>query len=77
VQDGADGFCEFCQYATGDEFGKGFSVYYSHIWRDFGIFCAFIAFNYGVIYFSTWLRFKGRNPIKAVLKRSKLGTEKG
>ncbi|GAO19307.1 uncharacterized protein UV8b_05188 [Ustilaginoidea virens] len=63
VREAAGGVCEFCQYATGDEFGRSFSVYYDHIWRDFGIFCAFIAFNYGVIYLSTWLRFKGRNPL--------------
>lgn len=69
VQNGSGGMCEFCQYATGDEFGRGFSVYYDHIWRDFGIFCGFIAFNYGVIYFSTWLRFKGGNLKRLFAKR--------
>ncbi|OAQ66351.1 ABC transporter [Pochonia chlamydosporia 170] len=69
VQNGSGGMCEFCQYATGDEFGKGFSVYYDHIWRDFGIFCGFIAFNYGVIYFATWLRFKGGNLKRLFAKR--------
>ncbi|KAL6901095.1 pleiotropic drug resistance protein [Trichoderma evansii] len=64
VQTAADGLCEFCQYATGDQFGKGFSVYYSHIWRDFGIFCGFIFFNFGIVYFCTFLKFKGRNPFK-------------
>lgn len=64
VQTAADGLCELCQYATGDQFGKGFSVYYSHIWRDFGIFCGFIAFNFGLVYFCTFLKFKGRNPFK-------------
>lgn len=73
VQTGADGLCEFCQYATGDQFGRSFSVYYSNIWRDFGIFCAFIVFNYGVIYFATWLRFKGKNPFKGVLARRRKG----
>ncbi|KIX03509.1 uncharacterized protein Z518_07062 [Rhinocladiella mackenziei CBS 650.93] len=67
VQVASDGLCEFCQYATGDQFGRGFSVYYSHIWRDFGIFCAFILFNYAVVYFATWLRFNGKNPLKKVL----------
>ncbi|KAL6824697.1 ABC-2 type transporter [Trichoderma sp. SZMC 28015] len=71
VQTAADGLCEFCQYATGDQFGLGFSVEYSHIWRDFGIFCGFIAFNYGVVYFSTWLKFSARNPFKIVM--TKLG----
>ncbi|KAG5975551.1 hypothetical protein E4U56_003494 [Claviceps arundinis] len=69
VQQGADGLCEFCQYATGDEFGRGFSVYYDHIWRDFGIFIGFIVFNYAVVYVSTWLRYKGKNPLKGLLAK--------
>ncbi|KAH0496084.1 hypothetical protein TgHK011_003466 [Trichoderma gracile] len=71
VQTASDGLCEFCQYATGDQFGTGFSVEYSHIWRDFGIFCGFILFNYGVVYLSTWLKFSARNPFKVVM--AKLG----
>lgn len=71
VQTSANGTCEFCQYATGDEFGRGFSVYYSHIWRDFGIFVGFIIFNYAIVYIATWLKFKGRNPFKTIMaKRS-------
>ena len=69
LQTGADGLCEFCQYANGDEFGRSFSVYYRHIWLDFGIFCAFIAFNYAFVYFATWLRFKGKNPFKSVMAK--------
>lgn len=71
IQVGADGLCEFCQYATGDQFGRGFSVYYSNIWRDFGICLAFIIFNYAVVYFSTAMRFKGKNPFKAVMMKRK------
>ncbi|KAI1210634.1 ABC-2 type transporter [Annulohypoxylon truncatum] len=58
--------CRYCQYATGDEFGKQFSVYYENIWRDFGIVCGFIAFNYIVIFISTWWRFRGKNPFKGL-----------
>lgn len=76
VQTAADGMCQFCQYATGDEFGAGFSVYYSHIWRDFGIVCGFIAFNYAVVYFATYLRFKGKNPLKGVVGRMKQKRQK-
>ncbi|ROW15604.1 hypothetical protein VPNG_02208 [Cytospora leucostoma] len=65
------GMCEYCQYATGDQFGASFSVYYSHIWRDFGIVCAFIVFNYFVVYFATFLRFRGKNPLKGVLAKIK------
>ncbi|KAI1843890.1 hypothetical protein JX266_009946 [Neoarthrinium moseri] len=71
VQTGADGLCEFCQYATGDEFGRGFSVYYSNIWRDFGIVCGFILFNYAVVYMATFLRFRGKNPFKGALTKLK------
>ena len=67
VQTGADGLCELCQYKNGDEFAKGFNVYYSHIWRDFGIFLGFVVFNFAVVYISTWLRFKGKNPFKGVM----------
>ncbi|KPM39719.1 Brefeldin A resistance protein [Neonectria ditissima] len=71
VQTGAQGVCEFCQFKTGDEFGRGFSVSYSNHWRDFGIFCGFIVFNYVVVYFATWLRFRGKNPVK-VLQRKRM-----
>ncbi|KAM5363246.1 hypothetical protein ACJZ2D_012137 [Fusarium nematophilum] len=71
VQTGQGGLCEFCQYSTGDEFGASFSVYYRNIWRDFGIFCGFIAFNYAIVYAGTWLRFRGKNPLKAWMQKRK------
>lgn len=64
-------FCQYCQYSTGDEFGDQFSVYYTNIWRDFGIVCAYIVFNYAVVYFATYLRFRGRNPFTGLLRRFK------
>ena len=76
VQTGANGICEFCQYENGDEFGMGFSVYYSNIWRDFGIFCGFILFNYAVVFLATWLRFKGKNPFKALMMKGKGGRKR-
>ena len=67
VQVGANGICELCQFANGDEFANiSFSVYYSHIWRDFGIALGFVAFNYAFVYFGTWLRFKVKNPVKGL-----------
>jgi ABC-type multidrug transport system permease subunit len=73
VQTAVDGSgqCEFCQYANGDEFGRSFSVYYKNIWRDFGIFCGFIVFNYAVVYLATWLRFRGKNPFKGLMMKVK------
>lgn len=69
VRTASDGLCEFCQFANGDQFARTFSVYYSNIWRDFGIFCAFIVFNYAVVYFATYLRFKGTNPFKKIMAK--------
>lgn len=62
VQTGANGLCELCAYKNGDEYARSFDVYYSHIWRDFGITLGFVLFNYAVVYVSTWLRFKGKKP---------------
>lgn len=69
VQVGPDGLCEFCQYATGDQFGQGFSISYSNHWRDFGVVCAFILFNYAVVYLATYLRFRGKNPLKGTITK--------
>lgn len=71
VQEGSDGLCELCQYATGDEFGRTFDVYYSNIWRNFGIFCGFIVFNYAIVYLATWLKFRGKNPFKGLFAKRK------
>ena len=64
VQTSLDGLCEFCQYANGDEFGVGFSVYYSNIWRDFGIFAGFCAFNYFLVYVCSWLYLGGLKKLR-------------
>ena len=74
---GANGLCEFCQYATGDEYGRGFSVYYANRWRDLGIFAGFVVFNFVVVYVCTWAKFKGRNPFKGMLARVKGKAGKG
>lgn len=76
VQTGANGICEYCQYANGDQFGTQFSVYYSNIWRDFGIMCAFIGFNYAVVYAATWMRFRGKNPFKAIMAKRQMRSKK-
>ena len=60
VQTGLDGKCEYCQYATGDEFAARFNVYYSHVWRDFGIAAGFVIFNFALVFFFSFLLFKGR-----------------
>ena len=67
VQVGQDGICEFCQYANGDEFGRGFSVYYSNLWRDFGFFWAYILFNFAIVFFCSWLYLSGGRRIKGAI----------
>ena len=59
VQNGAAGLCEFCQYATGDEFARGFNIYYSNKWRDYGVFWAFCVFNFVVVFACSWLMLGG------------------
>ena len=64
VQDGANGLCEFCQYANGDEFARGFNVYYAHKWRDYGIFWAYCVFNFAVVFLCSWLYLGGLKGLK-------------
>ncbi|KAL8890195.1 MAG: hypothetical protein Q9205_003289 [Flavoplaca limonia] len=64
VQTGAEGICEFCQYRNGDEFARGFNIYYSNKWRDFGIFIAFCVFNFAFVFFASWLFLGGTKSIK-------------
>ena len=67
MQDGIDGLCEFCQYATGDEFAASFNVFYSSKWLDFGVFWAFIVFNFCVVFFCSWLYLGGMKKIRGAL----------
>jgi ABC-type multidrug transport system permease subunit/ABC-type multidrug transport system ATPase subunit len=71
VQNGTDGLCELCQYATGDEFARGFNVFYSKVWLDFGITWIFCVFNFAVVFACTWLYLGGFKKIKAALKSKK------
>ncbi|KAI5778138.1 ABC-2 type transporter-domain-containing protein [Geopyxis carbonaria] len=63
----ADGLCKFCQYSTGDEFAAGFNSFYGHRWRAFGIFWAFIVFNFVLVFVCTWIWLGG---LKRMFKRS-------
>ena len=72
VQDGANGLCEFCQYANGDEFGRGFNVYYHQKWLDYGVFWAFCGFNFAVVFVCSWLYLGGGKSV-----RDRFGKGKG
>lgn len=41
-----------------------FNVYYSNKWRDYGIFWAFVAFNFAAVFFFSWLYLHGVNDAK-------------
>ena len=55
----AGDMCGYCQYATGDEFAASFSAYYVHQWRNYGIFCGYLVFNFAVVFLCTWLYLQG------------------
>jgi ATP-binding cassette subfamily G (WHITE) protein 2 (SNQ2) len=63
VNVGADGLCEYCQYANGDEFVATFNVYYRNKWRDYGLQWLYIAFNFAVVFFCSWLYLGGAKKI--------------
>ncbi|KAE8150955.1 ABC-2 type transporter-domain-containing protein [Aspergillus avenaceus] len=64
VHDAGNGLCSFCQYSNGDAYAQGFNVYYSHKWRDYGIFWAFVMFNFAAVYFFSWLYLHGIRDFK-------------
>jgi Na+-driven multidrug efflux pump len=41
-----------------------FNVYYSHKWRNYGIFWAFVGFNFAAVFFFSWLYLHGVNDAK-------------
>lgn len=63
------GLCGFCQYATGDAFAASFNVYYSHVWRDYGIFWGFCIFNFIVVFAASYLYLSGGRKITGMFKR--------
>lgn len=63
VQTGVNGICEFCQYQDGDEFARGFNIFYSKKWQDYGIFAAFCIFNFIVVFVASWLFLGGTRSI--------------
>ncbi|PWY78260.1 hypothetical protein BO70DRAFT_397509 [Aspergillus heteromorphus CBS 117.55] len=64
VQDAANGLCAFCPYSTGDVWAASFNVFYSHKWRNYGIFWAFVIFNFMAVFFFSWLYLHGVRDIK-------------
>uniref|UniRef100_A0A0W0F6H9 Putative hba2 n=1 Tax=Moniliophthora roreri TaxID=221103 RepID=A0A0W0F6H9_MONRR len=55
--------CQFCSTTTTDEYmAQRFNIFYSHRWRDVGIFVGFIVFNVVSLYALTfWFRIRTWN----------------
>ncbi|KAI4844783.1 putative ABC multidrug transporter [Aureobasidium sp. EXF-8845] len=47
--------CAYCQLSQADQFLEGSNIYYSQVWRNFGIFWAYIGFNIFAAVFLYWL----------------------
>ncbi|OJJ45430.1 hypothetical protein ASPZODRAFT_69926 [Penicilliopsis zonata CBS 506.65] len=75
VETGADGLCSYCLYSSGDKFATSFNVYYSHKWRDYGIFFGYVIFNFAAVFFFSWLYLHGIRNLKQRLSARK--TKKG
>lgn len=41
--------CEYCTYATGEDFYRPLGISFDNRWRDLGIFIAFLVFNIFVV----------------------------
>ncbi|KAF2854541.1 ABC transporter-like protein [Plenodomus tracheiphilus IPT5] len=47
----ATGSCEYCPYATGDDYLATINIQHSDKWRNFGVFMAFCVSNWALVYF--------------------------
>ncbi|KAE8392144.1 ABC-2 type transporter-domain-containing protein [Aspergillus alliaceus] len=78
VRDVGNGLCSFCPYSSGDAFANdSFNVYYSLKWRDYGIFSAYVIFNFAAVYAFSWLYLHGVSDIKKwfSIRRAKKGLQ--
>ncbi|KAF2494821.1 hypothetical protein BU16DRAFT_48838 [Lophium mytilinum] len=67
VQTQPNGDCGFCQYSNGTAFAASFNIEPKYIWRDFGIFWAYIFFNFAVVFVCSYLYLGGLQKIKDVV----------
>lgn len=65
------GLCGFCQYRDGDQFAASFNVYYSNVWRDYGVFWGFCIFNFAVVFLGSYLYLSGRRKLMDKLRNKK------
>ncbi|KAL3478070.1 ABC-2 type transporter-domain-containing protein [Aspergillus californicus] len=77
VRDSGNGMCAYCLYEDGDQYATSFNVYYSNKWRDYGIFWAFVMFNFIAVFFFSWLYLHGVRDMKRWLSARKMKKVKG
>ncbi|KAI5241291.1 putative ABC multidrug transporter [Aureobasidium subglaciale] len=64
--------CAYCALSSADQFLAGSNIYYSQVWRNFGIFWAFVVFNIFAAVFLYWA-FRVTNWSPAGLKEKLKG----
>ncbi|CCH57915.1 hypothetical protein TBLA_0A01150 [Henningerozyma blattae CBS 6284] len=70
----AIGVCAYCTYTIGDDFLEVENMSYSHRWRNFGIECAFVAFNFFGMFAGFYLTYIKKvwgdvfKPVKYILR---------
>lgn len=69
--------CQYCSYATGDEYTATLEVYWDHRWRDYGIFWAYVIFNVIMIFILTGLYCGGLSSITGIFKKNKKNSSSG
>ncbi|KAK7465001.1 ATP-binding cassette transporter snq2 [Stygiomarasmius scandens] len=63
--------CQFCPSSSTDQYlASSFNIFYSHRWRDFGIFVGFIIFNIAAMFaFTFWFRIRTRSVMEMLRRR--------
>ncbi|THC99137.1 hypothetical protein EYZ11_001388 [Aspergillus tanneri] len=64
VRDIENGLCAYCRASDGDKFVARLNMFYAHQWRDYGIFWAYVVFNFAAVYFCSWLYLHGVGNMK-------------
>jgi hypothetical protein len=73
---GATSDCQYCRFAEGDAYLATLNMYWSHRWRNFGIFCAYVVFNFFAIFFLFYITRISKLEKKKSAKKSPIVTAK-
>ncbi|KAJ5513427.1 CDR ABC transporter [Penicillium fimorum] len=64
VRDAGNGMCSYCHYSDGGQYARSIHIFYSHKWRDYGIFWGYIIFNFALVFAFSWLYLHGVRSMK-------------